>query len=198
MFGGAIQEQIGNQTATNFNSRIDENRKMCQMSMASCHLLCSAKEIHSYRFGTKWGWVMMTTIVCRLHYLIEYESILPSKSTVPSPLLSASRTMASISFLLVVSPSSFSIACFSSSMVIVPSPSISNYRQMHSKLCFLFDFFFLKLKEKGTFLTSLNASFSSFSPIIPAVSASSFGAMSSTKSWKSTLPPTEKEVENKD
>lgn len=41
-------------------------------------------------------------------------------------------------------------------------------------------------------LTSLKASLSSFTPIIPAVSAKSFGVMRSTKSSKSTLPPTSK------
>lgn len=41
-------------------------------------------------------------------------------------------------------------------------------------------------------LTSLKASFNSFTPIIPDVSAKSFGAMRSTKSSKSTLPPTSK------
>lgn len=40
-------------------------------------------------------------------------------------------------------------------------------------------------------LTSLKASRSSFTPIMPAVSAKSFGAINSTKSSKSTLPPTE-------
>lgn len=41
-----------------------------------------------------------------------------------------------------------------------------------------------------SFLTSLNASLSSFTPIMSAVSASSLGPMSSTKSSKSTCPPT--------
>ncbi|MEQ2203620.1 hypothetical protein XENOCAPTIV_001417, partial [Xenoophorus captivus] len=41
--------------------------------------------------------------------------------------------------------------------------------------------------------TSLKASLSSFMPIIPAVSARSFGAINSTKSSKSTLPPTTEE-----
>lgn len=39
-------------------------------------------------------------------------------------------------------------------------------------------------------LTSLNASLSSFRPIMPAVSARSLGDISSTKSSKSTRPPT--------
>lgn len=41
-------------------------------------------------------------------------------------------------------------------------------------------------------LTSLKASLSSFTPIMSAVSASSLGPISSTKSSKSTWPPTEK------
>lgn len=46
-------------------------------------------------------------------------------------------------------------------------------------------------------LTSLKASLSSFTPIIPAVSARSFGVISSTKSSKSTLPPTRKEKDER-
>lgn len=46
-------------------------------------------------------------------------------------------------------------------------------------------------------LTSLKASRSSFTPIIPAVSAKSFGAINSTKSSKSTLPPTERQRKSK-
>lgn len=47
-------------------------------------------------------------------------------------------------------------------------------------------------------LTSLKASFSSFTPIIPAVSARSFGVIKSTKSSKSTLPPTWGKNQRKD
>lgn len=47
-------------------------------------------------------------------------------------------------------------------------------------------------------LTSLKASFSSFTPIIPAVSARSLGVIKSTKSSKSTLPPTWGKNQRKD
>lgn len=45
-------------------------------------------------------------------------------------------------------------------------------------------------EEEDLILTSLKASLSSFMPIMPAVSSNSFGVMRSTKSSKSTLPPT--------
>lgn len=140
--------------------------------------------------------------------------ISPSKSTVPSPLLSASLTTASISFLLAFSPSSLTMACLSSSDVMEPSPSMSNCRQheadreetasmpcqdrrvldnsvneaiTHSIHCEVPE----AACENGCAgLTSLNASFSSFKPIMPAVSARSLGVISSTKSSKSTRPPT--------
>lgn len=51
----------------------------------------------------------------------------PSKSTVPSPLSSASLTMVSISLRLMCSPISLIIALLSSSVVIAPSPSMSNW-----------------------------------------------------------------------
>lgn len=51
----------------------------------------------------------------------------PSKSTVPSPLSSASLTMASISLRLMCSPISLIMAHLSSSVVISPSPSMSNW-----------------------------------------------------------------------
>lgn len=57
----------------------------------------------------------------------------PSKSTVPSPLPSASLTIASISVLLAFSPNNFIMAYLNSSEVIDPSPSISNYRKMEGK-----------------------------------------------------------------
>lgn len=47
-----------------------------------------------------------------------------------------------------------------------------------------------KKYDEHLILTSLKASLSSFTPIIPAVSSKSFGVMRSTKSSKSTLPPT--------
>lgn len=136
--------------------------------------------------------------------------ISPSKSTVPSPLLSASLTTASISFLLAFSPSSLTMACLSSSDVMEPSPSMSNCRQHEeetpSMTCQdrrdLDNSVTRRSPTASTVrcqrphengfagLTSLNASFSSFKPIMPAVSARSLGDISSTKSSKSTRPPT--------
>lgn len=55
------------------------------------------------------------------------EQFVPSKSTVPSPLSSASLTMASISLRLMCSPISLIMAHLSSSVVISPSPSMSNW-----------------------------------------------------------------------
>lgn len=52
---------------------------------------------------------------------------IPSKSTVPSPLSSASLTMVSISLRLMCSPISLIMADLSSSVVISPSPSMSNW-----------------------------------------------------------------------
>lgn len=49
----------------------------------------------------------------------------------------------------------------------------------------------IALKKIPPFLTSLKASLSSFTPIMSAVSARSLGPMSSTKSSKSTCPPTD-------
>lgn len=62
-----------------------------------------------------------------------YLLLSPSKSTVPSPLLSASLTNASISLLLVFSPNNFIMAYLISSEVIHPSPSISNYGKKEGK-----------------------------------------------------------------
>lgn len=49
--------------------------------------------------------------------------------------------------------------------------------------------------SSGIFLTSLKASLSSFTPIMSAVSARSLGPISSTKSSKSTCPPTVRKQE---
>lgn len=81
-------------------------------------------------WNTACGWKQNSRVflACQTAHFRNF-CISPSKSTVPSPLLSASLTTASISFLLAFSPSSLTMACLSSSDVMEPSPSMSNCRR---------------------------------------------------------------------
>lgn len=102
-------------------------------------------------------------------------------------------------------PKSFFIASRSSAVLIWPSPLVSNWewweKEGHVKNDDLTLVDILKIIVISflsmSVLTSLNASLSSFTPIMSAVSARSLGPMSSTKSSKSTCPPTVGRIEKR-
>lgn len=85
---------------------------------------------------TVWWEIMVTehsNLFIDIHVTVAVTQFVPSKSTVPSPLSSASFTIASISFWLMCSPISLFMADRSSSVVISPSPSMSNWPEKQEK-----------------------------------------------------------------
>lgn len=94
--------------------------------------LCSEEWNHcDYMCSNLLIWDLL--VLWSYYWCLYHCSSVPSKPTVPSPLSSASFTMVSISLWLMCSPISLVMANRSSSVVISPSPSMSNYPETQEK-----------------------------------------------------------------